>query len=59
MIEPKRSYSNSTTAFPKHCDYACALECGKPHGHGKWMWSIVFLLALVSFTVIMLSVEKI
>lgn len=48
----KRTHSNSTTAFPHTCDYACSVECGKPHGHGKYLWSIIVILALIAYGVI-------
>lgn len=52
----KKTHSNSTVAFPNTCEYACAVDCGKPHGHGKWLWSIVFLVAVVAYGVIVWSI---
>lgn len=53
----KKTHSNSTSAFPNTCDYACSIECGKPHGHGKWLWSIIIAVALVAYGVLVWSVK--
>lgn len=49
-MEYKRTHSNSTEAFPKHCDYGCSVEVYKAKSTG---WAFFWWIVVVALSSLM------
>lgn len=47
----QKTHSNCDVAFPKHCDYACAVSHYKPRPYGKWLFWTIVVLSVVAVIV--------